>query len=60
MRTFFSEIISIFVTEINIKNELTLEKTQVENREVHKEESLFKKEITTMRLPYSRSQTHFF
>ena len=43
MRTFFSEIISIFVTEINIKNELTLEKTQVENREVHKEESLFNK-----------------
>ena len=40
MQTFFSEIISIFVAGINIKNELTLEKTQVENREVHKEESL--------------------
>gem|GEM_PF-4081672 len=41
MQSFFSEIISIFVAEINIKNELTLETIQVENREVHKEESLF-------------------
>jgi len=43
MRTFFSEIISIFVAEKNSKNELTLETIQVENREVHKEESLFKR-----------------
>ncbi len=43
MQTFFSEKISIFVAEITNKNELTLEKIQVENREVHKEESLFKR-----------------
>ena len=43
MQTFFSEIISIFVAGINIKNELTLETIQVEDREVHKEESLFKR-----------------
>ncbi len=43
MQTFFSEIISIFVAEINNKNELTLETIQVEDREVHKEESLFKR-----------------
>lgn len=43
MQTFFSKNISIFVAEIKSKNELTLEKKQVEDREVHKEESLFKR-----------------
>jgi hypothetical protein len=43
MQTFFLEIISIFAPELTNKNELTLETIQVENREVHKEESLFKR-----------------